>query len=148
MKEDSEEGKKLRYDADHLLAQIAEGQEYAVRVTQAFYLAVGLEDRIRVTLRRNGHDLNCPCCNQTLDIPTPRQQKEMGTCLALCDYVNHCVGAFACTVSEKFVQRLETLKQSQGAKTKGRKPMGWHSSCCGLSFFARPEDHFPLGTDD
>jgi 5-methyltetrahydrofolate--homocysteine methyltransferase len=24
------------------------------------------------------------------------------------------VGAFACTVSEKFVQRLETLKQSQG----------------------------------
>ena len=114
VKEDSEEGKKLRYDADHLLAQIAEGQEYAVRVTQAFYLAVGLEDRIRVTLRRNGHDLNCPCCNQTLDIPTPRQQKEMGTCLALCDYVNHCVGAFACTVSEKFVQRLETLKQSQG----------------------------------
>ena len=114
VKEDSEEGKKLRYDADHLLAQIAEGQEYAVRVTQAFYLAVGLEDRIRVTLRRNGHDLNCPCCNQTLDIPTPRQQKEMGTCLALCDYVNDCVGAFACTVSEKFVQRLETLKQSQG----------------------------------
>ena len=114
VKEDSEEGKKLRYDADHLLAQIAEGQEYAVRVTQAFYLAVGLEDRIRVTLRRNGHDLDCPCCNQTLDIPTPRQQKEMGTCLALCDYVNDCVGAFACTVSEKFVQRLETLKQSQG----------------------------------
>ncbi len=114
VKEDSEEGKKLRYDADHLLAQIAEGQEYAVRVTQAFYLAVGLEDRIRVTFRRNGHDLNCPCCNQTLDIPTPRQQKEMGTCLALCDYVNDCVGAFACTVSEKFVQRLETLKQSQG----------------------------------
>ena len=114
VKEDSEEGKKLRYDADHLLAQIAEGQEYAVRVTQAFYPAVGLEDRIRVTLRRNGHDLNCPCCNQTLDIPTPRQQKEMGTCLALCDYVNDCVGAFACTVSEKFVQRLETLKQSQG----------------------------------
>ena len=114
VKEDSEEGKKLRYDADHLLAQIAEGQEYAVRVTQAFYLAVGLEDRIRVTLRRNGHDLNCPCCNQTLDIPTPRQQKEMGTCLALCDYVNDCVGAFACTVSKKFVQRLETLKQSQG----------------------------------
>lgn len=114
VKEDSEEGKKLRYDADHLLAQIAEGQEYAVRVTQAFYLAVGLEDRIRVTLRRNGHDLDCPCCNQTLDIPTPRQQKEMGTCLALCDYVNDCVGAFACTVSKKFVQRLETLKQSQG----------------------------------
>ena len=114
VKEDSEEGRKLRHDADHLLAQIAEGQEYAVRVTQAFYPAVGLEDRIRVTLRRNGHDLNCPCCNQTLDIPTPRQQKEMGTCLALCDYVNDCVGAFACTVSEKFVQRLETLKQSQG----------------------------------
>ena len=114
VKEDSEEGKKLRHDADYLLAQIAEGQEYAVRVTQAFYPAVGLEDRIRVTLRRNGHDLNCPCCNQTLDIPTPRQQKEMGTCLALCDYVNDCVGTFACTVSEKFVQRLETLKQSQG----------------------------------
>jgi 5-methyltetrahydrofolate--homocysteine methyltransferase len=114
VKEGSEEGKKLRHDADHLLAQIAEGQEYAVRVTQAFYPAIRLEDRIRVTLRRNGHDLNCPCCNQTLDIPTPRQQKEMGTCLSLCDYVNDCVGAFACTVSEKFVQRLEALKQSQG----------------------------------
>jgi 5-methyltetrahydrofolate--homocysteine methyltransferase len=114
VKEDSEEGRKLRKDADNILAQIAEGQEYAVRVTQAFYPAVGLEDRIRVTLRRNGHDLNCPCCNQTLDIPTPRQQKDQGTCLSLCDYVNDCIGAFACTVSEKFVQRLENLKQTHG----------------------------------
>ena len=114
VKEDSVEGRKLRKDADNLLAQIAEGQEYAVRVTQAFYPAEGLDDRIRVTLRRNGHDVNCPCCNQTLDIPTPRQQKEAGTCLSLCDYVDDCVGAFACTVSEKFVQRLEHLKATQG----------------------------------
>ncbi len=114
VKEDSEEGRKLRKDADNILAQIAEGQEYAVRVTQAFYPAVGLEDRIRVTLRQNGHDSNCPCCNQTLDLPTPRQQKDQGTCLSLCDYINDCVGAFACTVSEKFVQRLENLKQTHG----------------------------------
>ena len=114
VKEDSEEGKKLRKDADNLLAQIAEGQEYAVRVTQAFYPAEGLDDRIRVTLRRNGHDTNCPCCNQTLDLPTPRQQKESGICLSLCDYVHDCIGAFACTVSERFVHRLEQLKKKQG----------------------------------
>ena len=114
VKEDSEEGRKLRRDADHLLAQIAEGQEYAVRVTQAFYPAEGLEDRIRITLRHNDHEPDCPCCNQTLDIPTPRQQKDMGTCLALCDYVHDWVGAFACTVSEKFVNRLEKLKETQG----------------------------------
>ena len=114
VKEDSEEGRKLRRDADHLLAQIAEGQEYAVRVTQAFYPAAGLEDRIRVALRHNDHEPDCPCCNQTLDIPTPRQQKDMGTCLALCDYVRDWVGAFACTVSKKFVNRLEKLKEAQG----------------------------------
>ena len=114
VKEDSAEGRKLRSDADHLLAQIAEGQEYAVRMTQAFYPAQGLDDRIRIVLRQNGHDAGCPCCNRTLDFPTPRQQKEAGTCLSLCDFVDDCIGAFACTVSERFVQRLESLKQGRG----------------------------------
>ena len=114
VKEDSDEGRKLRADAEHLLAQMAEGQEYAVRVTQAFYPAVGLEDRIRVTLRHNDHEPDCPCCNQTLDIPTPRQQRDAGVCLSLCDYVHDCIGAFACTMSSKFVARLEKLKQELG----------------------------------
>ncbi len=132
VKEDSEEGRKLRADADKLIAELCK-EEYALRATQAFYRAAGFEDYIQIELRRNGHEPNCPCCNQTLDIATPRQQKLEGTCLALCDYVapkaaisaqaraagdgnefRDYVGAFACTVSEAFVKRLEKMKAELG----------------------------------
>lgn len=114
VKEDSDEGKKLYADAQLLLHELAEDEAYAVQVAQSFYPAQGLEDRIHITLRHNEHDPNCPCCNQTLDLPTPRQQKQSGTCLSLCDYVHDYVGAFACTVSPRFVERLEQLKAQQG----------------------------------
>jgi len=114
VKEDSEEGRKLYADAQKLLAELEQDEAYAVQVAQAFYPAQGLEDRIRITLRHNEHEPDCPCCNQALDLPTPRQQKQSGTCLALCDYVHDYVGAFACTVSPKFVERLEALKATHG----------------------------------
>lgn len=114
VKEDSEEGKKLRADAEQLLREMAEDEAYAVQSVQAFYPAEGLDDRIRITLRRNDHEPDCPCCNQTLDLPTPRQQKQNGTCLSLCDYVHGYVGAFACTMSARFVERLEQLKAERG----------------------------------
>jgi len=114
VKEDSDEGKKLYADAKMLLDELAQDEAYAVQVSQAFYPAQGLDDRIHITLRHNEHEPDCPCCNQTLDIPTPRQQKQSGTCLSLCDYVHDYVGAFACTVSPKFVERLEQLKAIHG----------------------------------
>ena len=118
VKEESDEGKKLRADAESLLQEMADDPAYALRVTQAFYPAVGKEDCIRVTLRHNDHDETCPCCNQTLDIQTVRQQKPAPeTCISLCDYVSPVhdyVGMFAATVSMTFVERLERLKQEQG----------------------------------
>jgi len=114
VKEGSEEGKKLLADAQTLLSELSQDEAYAVQVAQAFYPAQGLEDRIRITLRHNEHEPDCPCCNQSLDILTPRQQKQSGTCLSLCDYVHDYVGAFACTISHKFVDRLEQLKAAHG----------------------------------
>ena len=114
VKPESEEARQLRADADRLLAEMADDPSYAMRVVQGFYPAEGLEDRIRVSLRHNDHEPDCPCCNIQIEIPTPRQQKAEGTCLALCDYVHHAIGAFACTVSQAFVDRLERLKSQQG----------------------------------
>lgn len=113
---DSEEGKKLRADADALLAEIADDTAYSIRVTQAFYPAAGCENSICV------FDASATEVQPLVEIPTPRQQKTSGTCLSLCDYVrpsadgaaNDLLGAFACTVSQRFVERLETLKQERG----------------------------------
>ncbi len=132
VKAETEEGQKLRADAEKLLAEIAVDPAYALRATQAFYPACGTEDSIRIQLKHSDHDPACPCCNQTLVIPTPRQQKAEGTCLSLCDYIDpsqpslvgkgtdvstafrDCIGAFAVTVSEQMVNRLESLKATQG----------------------------------
>ena len=122
VKEGSDEASNLRTDADLLLQEIADDPAYALRATQAFYPAQGLSDRIRITLRHNDHDPSCPCCNQSVDIMTPRRQKssqgeEESAGHALCDYVSSngdYVGAFAATVSSTFVERLERLKHEQG----------------------------------
>lgn len=118
VKEESEEGRKLRFDAEALLQMIADDDAYALRATQAFYSSKGEEDRIRISLRRDDHDDSCPCCNQTMDLPTIRQQKPAPeTCLSLCDFVSPTadyIGAFAATVSPAFVERLEILKREQG----------------------------------
>lgn len=123
VKEDSEEGRKLRADAEVILREIADDPAYALRCTQAFYPAGGQNNSIHVVLRKEEHVSDCPCCRVSVDIPTPRQQKLSGTCLSLCDYLPPCgllrepegrIGAFACTVSEAFVERLERLKQTCG----------------------------------
>ena len=121
VKEDSEEGQKLRADADKLLQDLCK-EEYAVRAVQAFYPAAGTENSIVVQLRQNGHESACPCCKRTIEIPTPRQNNPEGECLALCDYIapesklgmRDYVGAFACTVSDAFAKRLEKLKTELG----------------------------------
>lgn len=131
VKEDSEEGKKLRADADKVLQELCK-DEFAIRATQAFYPAAGFTDSIKVQLRSNGHEPDCPCCNMSIDIPTPRQQNPEGTCLSLCDYIapinaipaakratgaseyRDYIGAFATTVSQAFVEKLEKMKAELG----------------------------------
>ena len=106
VKEDSEEGRLLRADAEERLEKMAADESYAVRTLQAFYPARGKADSIELGLDR---------------LPTPRQplMTANGTrreqCLSLCDYVsplgNDYIGVFAATMSEAFVSRLEALKQ-------------------------------------
>lgn len=116
VKAESEEGQKLRADADLILQEIADDPRYAVRLTQAFYPAVGLDQGIRFQLRR-AHDAGCPCCNREMLLPTPRQEGKKPS-KSLCDFVSpkgdDFVGAFAATVSQTFVDRLEKLKETQG----------------------------------
>lgn len=120
VKEDTADGKMLREDADGLLAELAASSDYDLRAITAFYPAKGTETAIKVKLRKNDHEPQCPCCNEELSIPTPRQSLTTATgkhreqCLSLCDFISprgdDYVGAFAATVSEAFVSRLEALK--------------------------------------
>ncbi len=124
VKEESEEGKKLRKDADALLADLANAGE-CVCATQAFYPAEGTDASIKVQLG-NASDVSCAsgvCCSDVIEIATPREQKSEGECLALCDFVapaqsgsqfRDFVGAFAVTICETLVKRLETLKSKNG----------------------------------
>ena len=117
LKPDTDEAKKLKADADTLLNSLVDDPTYALRATQAFYPATGGEDSISIQLRHNEHDPACPCCNRTIVLPAPRQQKPEGTCLSLCDYVapgNDHVGAFAVTISQAMADRLEQLKATAG----------------------------------
>ncbi len=125
VKADTEEGRKLKADADTLLNELLNDTAYGLSATQAFYPACGKEDRIRIQLRHSGHDPACPCCNKTLEILTPRQQKPEGTCLSLCDYIapapealsgatSDYLGAFAVTINQTLLMRLETLKTTRG----------------------------------
>lgn len=133
-KADTEVGASLRKDAEHLLDELASASDdlYAPRFAQQFYPAVAdrQNDSIIVTLRHNQHDPNCPCCNQSVVIPTVRREH------ALCDYLAtaeelaaasasglptsampdylYNIGVFAVTMSKAFVERLESLKQSRG----------------------------------
>lgn len=121
VKEDSEEGRLLRADAEALLAEMTEeGDAYSVRAITAFYPAQSTDSAIEFTLRKNEHDANCPCCNAKVTVPTPRQSITTQTgmrreqCLSLCDFVSPLggdyAGAFAATMSPQFVERLESLK--------------------------------------
>lgn len=105
VKEDSEEGRLLRADAEERLLRMADDERYAVRTLQAFYPARGKADSIEFGIAQ---------------LPTPRQEIMMHTgkrreqCLSLCDYVsplgNDYAGVFAATMSEHFVTELEAMK--------------------------------------
>lgn len=125
LKADCDEGKKLRKDADTLLAELASAGA-TVRATQAFYPAAGTDASIKVYLKGDtSSNASCAACSSedVIEIATPRQQKAEGECLALCDYVAPApsadktadfVGAFAVTIGESLVKRLETLKAKNG----------------------------------
>ncbi|MBQ0056618.1 MAG: methionine synthase [Bacteroidales bacterium] len=131
-KADTEVGASLRADAERLLEEIASNDAdiYAPRFAQKFYPAVGnkSEHSITVTLRHNDHEPNCPCCNQTVVLPTPicghhalcdwlATDSERDSAIAsgtpLPDYMTN-VGVFAVTMSEAFTHRLEHLKDERG----------------------------------
>jgi len=118
VKGDTEEARKLRADADALLQELEKDPAYNMRCLQAFYPAKGAEDHIKITLRQSEHDAGCPCCNRMVVLPTPRQDLPEGTCKSLCDYISPTagdhLGLFAATVSQTFIDRLETIKQQQG----------------------------------
>ena len=123
VKAESEEGKKLKADAEVLLNELLAEPAYGLSATQAFYPACGKEESISIQLRHSDHDPDCPCCNKTLEIPTPRQQKAEGTCLSLCDYIvpaskeaspKDNIGAFAITINRQLLMRLEALKNTHG----------------------------------
>ena len=118
VKGDTEEGQKLRADADAWLQKLAANPDYNMRCLQAFYPAQGADDHIKITLRQSEHDAGCPCCNRVVTLPTPRQNLPEGTCKSLCDYISPLgsdhIGLFAATVSQAFIDHLETIKQQQG----------------------------------
>jgi len=127
VKADCEEAKKLKADAEKLIQELNR-PEYALRAIQAFYPAAGTECSIKFNTGRTG------TAEDLVEVTTARQQNPEGTCLALCDYVapanaktesvfsapagkdvfRDIVGAFAVTVSDTFVKRLEKLKAEQG----------------------------------
>ncbi|PWJ71914.1 MULTISPECIES: homocysteine S-methyltransferase family protein [unclassified Fibrobacter] len=127
VKADCEEAQKLRADAETLLDTLNK-PEYSLRAVQAFYPAAGTETAVLFNTGRTG------TAEDIVEINTARQQNPEGTCLALCDYVapadaktdsvyasmvgdrafRDIVGAFAVTVSDAFVKRLEKLKAEQG----------------------------------
>ncbi len=127
VKADCEEAQKLKADAEALLKDLNK-PEYSLRAVQAFYAAAGTDDSVVFNTARTG------TAEDLVEVATARQQNPEGTCLALCDYVapadaktasvyssvagdkvfRDIVGAFAVTVSDTFVKRLEKLKAEQG----------------------------------
>ena len=107
VKEDSDEGRMLRADAEQRIERMAADTRYDMLAVQTFLPARGTEDSITTPMTV---------------IHTPRQAERDANghrreqCLALCDFVsplgNDFVGAFAATVAPAFVEDLEQLKQA------------------------------------
>lgn len=107
VREDSDEGRLLRHDAEERLMALAGDSSMHIVARQAFYPARSTSTSIKTGL---------------VDIPTPRQAAIMAggqrreQCLALCDYVSPMggdyIGVFAATVSQAYVRLLEEMKQT------------------------------------
>ena len=114
VKAESEVGMKLKDDALSMLEQLRLDPQMGFNVIKAFYPAIGTTHSIKVTMRRDGHADNCPCCQKVVELETPRKSKGEER-PSLCDYVSpdhDFVGAFAATVSPVLLSRLESLKQT------------------------------------
>ena len=114
VKAESEVGMKLKDDALSMLEQLRLDPQMGVNVIKVFYPAIGTTHSIKVTMRRDGHADNCPCCQKVVELETPRKSKGEER-PSLCDYVSpdhDFVGAFAATVSPVLLSRLESLKQT------------------------------------
>ncbi len=113
VKPGSEEASKLQADALAWLEAHADDETYAMRAAVAYYPAKSDGNGIRVTAWKTGHPSDCPCCTKNVYLQTARQTAGEG--LSLCDWVSargddH-IGVFACTVSQRFIDELEALKQ-------------------------------------
>lgn len=107
VKADSDEGRMLKEDARKVLSRMTDEGGYEPRTIQMFHEAQGTMDSIIVG---------------DVTIPTPRQKairrngEKRTQCLSLCDFVSphgtDYIGAFAATMSEKYVRELEEMKAS------------------------------------
>ena len=116
VKPGSDEAEALRVEAEAMLDSFPES--YGVRSEVGFYPAFSRGDNIFIQ-----HPAGCPCCGgagtSLTVIAAPRQKNlnDTGTRLSLADFVapekygDH-IGLFAVTVSEEFVNALESLKSS------------------------------------
>ena len=137
-KEESEVGQDLKRDAMALLDALASAPDdlYATRFQQRFYSAVGNPEANTITVQQDYNQIVLPTPRQSADcLPfrqamakgeayrlkslsdfvatADEQQQAIDSGTPLPDYRTH-IGAFACTMSPAFVQRLETLKRERG----------------------------------
>ena len=105
----SHQAEQLRNEAESLLGVM----EHTLLARVGFFEAHSDDSSIHLK-----HPAQCSCCagvERYTRISTPRQHSlcEQGVALSLCDFVapdEDYVGAFAITVSQSFVERLEQLK--------------------------------------
>jgi len=137
-KEESEVGQDLKRDAMRLLEELASAPDdlYATRFEQKFYPAVGDPVANTITVQQEYNQVVLPTPRQTVDCLPYKQAMAKGEAYrlksladfvataeeqtaatergeALPDYRTQ-IGAFACTMSPAFVERLEKLKKENG----------------------------------
>ena len=113
VKSDSAEAQALLLEAEQLLDELQTVHTLSARI--GFFEAYSTDNSIRIR-----HSVGCPCCGgveRYTEITTPRQTTPNadGVTLSLCDFVapeqvGDYVGAFAITISESLLKKLETLK--------------------------------------
>ncbi|MCF0243760.1 MAG: B12-binding domain-containing protein, partial [Bacteroidaceae bacterium] len=104
VKPESKEADAMRKEGEQLLQELA--SRHSMRAIVAFYKANGTSEGIEIYKDET-----------KVFLPTPRQRKPNsdGRALSLADYIapapqTDYIGTFAITISESFVQEIETLK--------------------------------------